>query len=189
MRSRWKSQLCHAGAVAAMTIAIAWGRPLSPRVSRDNNVASVTVAQTSDPVRLLKGTVWVPLRQPGFDTRLTPEVLRSILNGQHLRLVLKDISADAQPGSAFNVYLGLAQAAAPAKDDSHYVGRFSFYNEINAGALKATPSVRTYDITPLVKRLLASGTLGDPVGVTIAPERTPDANANPTIGRIEIVKP
>ena len=173
--------------VALLLSLTASGRA-SPIASQANgHEIQVVIAQTRSPIRLVGNGVWVGFTEAEVSTQLTSGVLRRWVAKRRLILILKDISADAQPESSFAVYLGLASSESPAKDDPHYVGQFSFYNEINAGELKATPSVRTFDITRLVQRLLASHAIADPIGVRILPERRPMDNANATIGSITIV--
>jgi hypothetical protein len=184
--SRWQLRLRY-GSMAALLIAMACSGSLSS--VRGAQGDSVTIAQTSGPLPPVNGPLWAPLKESNSGTKLRPDSLRQLLTRLHLRVVVKEISAEAQPGTAFNIYLGLMPSSVPAKDDPHFVGRFWLYNEINAGSLKATPSVRVYDIRPSLERSLARGALGDTVGVTIAPERTPAPNANVTIGSIAIVTP
>ena len=153
--------------------------------------AETTLAKAEGPIQLSSNPVWVPLRDPETGAALTLDMLRERRAGDRIVLVLRDLSADAQPGSAFTVHLGtahlgMARAAEPsAPADS--VGRFSFYNEINAGTLKATPSSRSYDVKGALQRLATSGAGSDAIGVTIRPERQPAANAHATIGAIELV--
>jgi hypothetical protein len=158
--------------------------PIAQRAKGDE--IRTVIAQTHSPIRLGDSGVWVDFTEAEARTQLTSGVLRGWVAKRRLILILKDISADTQPESSFVVYLGLAPSESPAKDDPHYVGRFSFYNEINAGELKATPSVRSFDITSLVLHLLAAHAIADPIGVRILPERRPADNANASIGSITI---
>jgi hypothetical protein len=147
-----------------------------------------TLARAEGPIQLSSNPVWVPLRDPQSGAALTLDTLRD-RSGDRIILVLRDLSAEAQPGSNFAVHIGTAQAADASNTDAGYVGRFSFYNEINAGSLKAAPTSRSYDVTGALQRLLTSAAGGEAVGVTIRPERRPDANARATIGAIELVTP
>jgi hypothetical protein len=145
-----------------------------------------SVAKVNGPVVLQKGPVFVPLNNPDTGGLLTHDALEKRAGGGRLTLVLSNISAEDQPGSPFAVYVGLAPNAEPVKNDPHYVGRFSFFNEINAGALKATPSSRTFDVGAVLQRLRSAGTLNAPIGITIVPEREPAGEVRATIGSIEL---
>jgi hypothetical protein len=145
-----------------------------------------SIAKTAAPVALQAHAVWVPLNIEGRDTVLTRDALDARARSGRVTLVLDGLTAEDQPGSPFAVYLALAPNADPEKNDPHYVGRFTFFNEINAGPLKATPSSRTYDVTAVLQRLRDAGALAGPIGVTIVPERQTQGEVRATIGRIEL---
>src|SRR5436305_15246 len=130
-----------------------------------------TLARAEGPIQLTSNAVWVPLRDPQSGAPVTLHTLSERLARNRILLVVRDLSAEVQPGSNFAVHIGTSPAAEPSIGEAGYVGRFSFYNEINAGSLKAAPSSRSYDVTHALQRLLASGPGGDPIGVTIRPER------------------
>jgi hypothetical protein len=173
---------------ALLSFAVILVYPFATATRSINDEVPLVIARTSSPARLEETAVWVPLNEAAEAGKtLTPDMLRQWVPKRRLSLILKDISADAQPASPFAVYLGLAPSASPAEQDPHYVGKFWFYNEINSGALKATPSVRTFDITSLVRHLLKAHAFANPVGVMIVPERMPLRDANAAVGSIAIV--
>lgn len=176
-----------AAPVAALVLASAVAAVLVVGALAITQHAETTLARAEGPIQLSSDPVWVPLRDPESGAALTLDMLRERRAGNRIVLVLRDLSADAQPGSAFTVQLGTSRASEPATTDTGSVGRFSFYNEINAGTLKATPSSRSYDVAGALQRLGTSGAGSDAIGVTIRPERRPAANAHATIGAIELV--
>jgi hypothetical protein len=189
MRGSRNARLRCASLTAALAVALS---PLSAGALVTSPQPQENVAKADGPITLVGGPVWVPLTDAETGAPLTGAALTRRLATGRAMLVLDNLSADAQPGSPFAVYLGLASTAAPAKpatSDPHYVGRFAFFNEINEGSLKATPSRRSYDVTALLGRLRSSGSVDAPIGVTIAPEREPAAAVRATIGRIDIVIP
>lgn len=153
-----------------------------------NEEISSVIAQSALPIRLQEVPVWVQLNKTA-DTKesLTPDMLNQWIVNRKLTLILKDLSADAQPASPYSVYFGLSSSARPEKDGPNYVGRFWLYSEINMNELKATPTLRSFDITYLAKRLFEAHTMANPIGVMIVPERSPSKNTNFTIGSILLV--
>jgi hypothetical protein len=176
-----------AAPVAALLLASAVAAVLVVGALAIAEHASTTIARADGPIQLSSSPVWVPLRDPSSGAALTVDMLRERRAGDRIVLVLRDLSAGAQPGTAFVVHIGISRPPEPLTAGSGYAGRFSFYNEINAGALKATPSSRSYDVAGALQRLATSGAGGEAIGVTIRPERQPAANAHATIGAIELV--
>jgi hypothetical protein len=176
-----------AAPVAALIVASAVAAVLVVGALAITEHAETTLAKADGPVQLSSNPVWVPLRDPESGAALTIDMLRERRAGARIVLVLRDLSADAQPGTAFAVHIGVSRTPEPSTADPGYAGRFSFYNEINSGALKATPSSRSYDVAGALQRLGTSGAGSDAIGVTIRPERQPSARARATIGAIELV--
>jgi hypothetical protein len=162
---------------------------LSPQIRAANELEGRVVGKASGPARLGKDLLWVGLTDPATGSPLTRDVLHNASQGRRLMLVLSGISAEAPPNSAFDIFLTPSGSGTPSKDDPRYVGSLSFYGEINHGPLKATPSSRSYDVTEVARRLSASNSSSEPIGVAIVPARTPSPDARPTIGSIEIVVP
>ena len=97
------------------------------------------LAQSPGPLTLSETPAWAPLIDADTQQPLSATVLRQQLVGGRLFLVLKDITAQAQPGTAFTVYLGVPASFRGSRDDTHYVGRLAFFDEISHGSLTATP--------------------------------------------------
>ena len=173
----------------ALCVPLVAGHSPSRLLTAAHQVDTRVLAKTSGPARLGKDLLWIGLNDPATGSPLTREALRNASGARRLMLVLNEISAEAPPNSAFDIFLGLSANATPSKDDLRYIGSLSFYGEINHGSLKATPSSRSFDVTEVARRLSASNGSSEPIGVTIVPARTPSPDARPTIGSIEIVIP
>lgn len=153
-----------------------------------NDEISSVIAQAVLPTRLQEVPVWVELNKTAdAKESLTPDMLGQWIANRKLTLILKDLSADAQPASPYSVYFGLSPSELPEKDSPNYVGRFWLYSEINTNELKATPTLRAFDITYLVRRLFEAHAMANPIGVMIVPERSPSKNTNFTIGSILLI--
>jgi hypothetical protein len=171
-----------AGLLAAALAAL----PLTACSLMATSPPQTTLARTDKAIALQARSVWAPLTDAGTSTLLTRSALEKTLAAGRVTLVLNEISAEEQPGSPYSIYVGLAPDAEPVKNDPHYVGRFSFFNEINHGSLKATPSQRTFDVTAVLQRLRAAGALDGPIGITLTPDRQPEGTVRATIGNIEL---
>src|ERR1700731_4758995 len=93
--------------LVGFTVAIMLWRPFAIAGQTNGDETQVVIAQSRSSIHLLETAVWVPLTEGEVDTSLTSNVLGHWVAMRRLSLILKDISADAQPTSAFAVYLGL----------------------------------------------------------------------------------
>jgi hypothetical protein len=111
--------------------------------------------------------------------RLSPE--------QQVFLVLGDLHALAQPGVVFDVYFGLPPGPVPADADARQAGTLNFFavTEPDSGQ----PVSRSYDVTKLVRGLVAEGWPADRLAVTIVPDNggAADPASSPSIGRVELI--
>ena len=102
-------------------------------------------------------------------------------------LVVRELSADQQPGTQFRVYFELPEGRTPTDADPHEVGRIAFFNEVRAGREDAPTSWRSYDITQVVRTVQALGMIQGPLTVSIIPQRPPAADAKAVVGEIELI--
>jgi tyrosinase len=114
---------------------------------------------------------------------------------RRLYVVIRDLKADIQPGVIYHVYLEVAAGATTPKSE-HWIGSINFFDAGDHGAHHApadesglAPKEKAYsfDITDLAKRLHAGGALRAEAEITIAPARTPAADAKPLVGEVSIV--
>jgi hypothetical protein len=102
-------------------------------------------------------------------------------------LLLEGISAALSPGASFDVILGPAAGAGPARNDPGYAGTLNFY-DISA-ATPADERVVAFDVTAVLARLRASGEIGNPLAVTFIPTAPPLENSEPAVGRLRLINP
>jgi hypothetical protein len=102
-------------------------------------------------------------------------------------LVLDGISAALSPGASFDVILGPAAGAGPARNDPGYAGTLNFY-DISA-ATPADERVVAFDVTKVLARLRANGDIRNPLAVTFIPTAPPLENSEPAVGRLRLINP
>ena len=133
----------------------------------------------------------VLLRGVGSGKSDLPSQVKTLESGKHIYLVLEGLSATAQPGVLFHIYIDLPESEMPTENDVRHVGVLNFF-----GAVGPVPSesnsvsqhMRSYDLTDTLRKLLRSNLLTDTISVTIIPSRNPAANAKATLTRIELIR-
>ncbi|SRR6266849_2272046 len=153
---------------------------------------AMQIAAFTGPVTLGSGPTRVVLQDSGTQAagRGLDAHVRELPPGRRVYLVLRSLSAAQQPGVLYHLYLDLPNGAKPRKNDAHHAGVLNFFAATrltDSGKTQAT-ALRSYDITNLAKSLHAQKLLSEPSTVTIIPGATPAANAEATIGRIEVVE-
>ena len=119
--------------------------------------------------------------------------LETLEPGQRLSLILRDLHADAAPGTLFHLFLDLPEGVTPdlKARDPHLVGNFNFFNSVKPSSGSPSTadrkSFRSYDITSPLQKLQQSARLPGETTVTIIPSHAIAPNSRPVIGRIEIV--
>ncbi len=110
--------------------------------------------------------------------------LAELVAQRALFLVLDDLRAAQQPGIIYQIYLGLPPAATPSASDPHYVGTLNFFG---VAPPNTTRQSRSYNVTPLMRRLLSEGLPEDGLAVTIVGNGQAASDASPTVGKVALV--
>jgi hypothetical protein len=156
---------------------------------------SVVVGSTAQtqPAIVLAASSGPPIRLSSTPTRVVIAPMsqaigpREAAADQQVFLVIDGLSATAAPGATYDVFLGPAAGAAPARDDPSYAGTLNFF-DISA----MTPiDVRTvsFDVTSLLARLRQNGEMKNPLAVTFIPDAPPLENSEPTFARLRLIIP
>ncbi len=108
-------------------------------------------------------------------------------------MVLRRLKTDLQPGTIYNIFLGLPEGLAPEQGKEHLVGTINFFDaghgDHNAAGAGTADKFVSFDITELAARLRARNLLNtNKLAVTFVPVDTPDAAAQPLVGAMEIVE-
>jgi tyrosinase len=119
---------------------------------------------------------------------LAPNLLAA---GQtRLFLLLKDVQAQANPDTVYQVFLDLADNSSSEMEDEHYVGLLNFFGVSPVPGQKAPNGHDVeFDVTDLVQRLYAKSALGEETSVTLVPVGPPTESSRPTIdGGVELLR-
>jgi tyrosinase len=106
----------------------------------------------------------------------------------HLILLLRDVTVQLNPRTAYQVFLNLPENASDDLQDKHYVGLLVFFGvETSADHDHRGGRDFEFDVTDLVKTLGTGPTLRGETFITIVPMGAPTASSRPTIsGGIEL---
>jgi hypothetical protein len=147
----------------------------------------------SGPFKLGAGPVDIPLHAAqGVPGGSFSGKIAALAPGESMYLVLRGLSAAAQPGVVYNIYVGAARATQSDTNSQPQgrAGTLNFFNVVplkGAKAARAAQSTRSIDVTEVLKKLQASGLLGAQLIVTVWPSGSPVAAAKPAIGRVDLV--
>jgi len=116
--------------------------------------------------------------------------VKKIKPGHYLYLVLENAKAEAAPGVAYHVYLGMPQDTTGAATRRYYAGTINFFDASPHADHEGGDVARIFslDVTALAKRLALQNKLGAAPSVTIVPSGEPAAEARPTIGSFKLIE-
>jgi tyrosinase len=165
------------------------GKPLATALSLH---ADTTTTTTSGPVQLGPNTATIalaPRNVPGlgaatnFSTQLS-----AALETRQLYVVLNNVQVRQEPGVTYAVYLDVPNGATPAPDDPGYVGTLNFFS-LHGGdhADHAGGASVAFPATDALKTLRQQGRAQPQPTVTLVPDGTYIAEAEPKIGSISLV--
>jgi hypothetical protein len=177
MFARRKVRIAMSVLLTAFGLATAAMAPMAPA-----RAATLLAASSDQRIRLSSVPTRVAIA-PATDTERTPLETSA---GQVL-LVLDGISAALSPGASYDVILGPAAGAGPARNDPGYAGTLNFY-DISA-ATPADERVVAFDVTKVLARLRANGEIKSPLAVTFIPTAAPLENSEPAVGRLRLINP
>lgn len=133
-----------------------------------------------------------PARKPVTVTmdESLPAHVSKLPAGKRLFVVIRNLSTNVQPGVIYHVYLELPAATPAAKGREFQIGTINFFDAEHAmhGGADQSDRFISFDITDLAKQLRAKNLLTATPVITIAPIRTPSAEAKPVVGDISLVE-
>ena len=142
---------------------------------------------TEHPVRV----VLAPSPESGVAVGLAAR-LTALEPARRIYLRLRDLRAEEQPGTLYQLYLDLPAGAVPGKDEPRHIGSLNFFNAVRLEGTtpeaRAVPIDLSLDITDVARTLGKKKLLEDATNITIVPSRAPRAGSKPSIGRLEIVE-
>lgn len=154
-----------------------------------NSGDSVLFAKAEGPFRLGESAVRIPVNPVSAappEGGLLASRLSALKSGRSIYLVIRELSAELQPGILYHVYLDLPAGAKPVRDDPHYVGLLNFFNSSYGGP--RSDFFFSYDITSVARKLRARKVLAGRTTITVIPAGAPQAGTAPAIGRVELLE-
>ncbi len=110
----------------------------------------------------------------------------AITTARRVYLVIRGKQTNVAPGVPYNVYLSPPNNVSTQAPSPHLVGRVNFFDVSHQAS---SPNAFTsFDITEVMRDLIAKGLLGDSPTITVVPIGTPDPTAKPVLGEISIVQ-
>ena len=116
--------------------------------------------------------------------------IKNLPSARRMYLSLSGLSAKAQPGVIYGVYLNLPTNAAATGRDSYRVGHLSFFDagghEGHAGGSSSKKQV--FDITDVARYVTKGGVKIEEPVVSLIPLGAPEAGAEAVVGEISILE-
>ena len=119
--------------------------------------------------------------------------VRNLAGNRRLYLVIKRLTAQAPPGTLFDVFLELPGEAAGAAAEANKIGTIHFFDAVphgghGAGAANPDQKFFSFDITDVAKRLANEGRLTATPELTITPADQAEASARAVVGEITLIE-
>jgi len=116
--------------------------------------------------------------------------VKALKPGHHVYLVVKDLKADAQPETIYNLYLDMPPETPPARRAGYFVGRIHFFDAVAHEDHEAGAAGKffSFDVTRVAKNLVAQKKLSPTPAITIIPAGEPAAEARPVVGDIRLIE-
>jgi len=146
----------------------------------------VVLAHSSGSVALGQGPVRATLAADG-GTNVAAHIA-GLAPDRRVFLVFRGLSAAAEPGAGYAIYLGLPKGVMPAAGDRHYVDSINFFNAVRPAGTAPGDQFFSFDVTSAVHALAGKGELGQGLDVVFVPEGPIAASAKPVVGRVELVE-
>jgi len=180
------------GAEASVSAVASSTTPASNVLMRSGRASQAVVASSADQPAAPIELGWDPVRSvlapTNAQNRLSAVAADITPASGNLVLLLRDVQAQVDPGTAYQVFLDLPANASDEVQDQHYVGLVVFFG-VRGGGVRGADGGRDFefDITDVVKSLGAKSALKGETSVTIAPVGAPVASSRPVIsGGIEL---
>lgn len=180
--------------VAAMSAVSAQNTVPGTVLAEAPHMVTLATSPTSTRIELAEQPVRVAL-VPSPESRVTGSLaarLTTLAPARRIYLRLRDLRAEEQPGTLYQLYLDLPAGAVPGNDEPRHVGSLNFFNAVRLEGTtpeaRAVPIDVSLDITDVARTLATKKLLKDATSVTIVPSRAPRAGSKPSIGRLEIVE-
>ena len=98
--------------------------------------------------------------------------------------MFRNLQTLKQPGIVYHVYVNLPEGTKP-DTAVQPVGILNFYN---AGTTEPRKDLFfSFDVTDILKKLIAEKQLSEPLTITIIPPERPEEDVVPTVGQIDLV--
>jgi hypothetical protein len=112
--------------------------------------------------------------------------LSDVVGRRQVYLQITGLSASAQPGMFYNIFLALPAGATPSTTAPNYVGALAFFDAVGHEGHTMTKT-RMFNVTRQLSELRARGQLTENPKITLIPTGEPAPNSNPIIGEISLV--
>lgn len=145
--------------------------------------AKVIAASTADSTALGTSATRIALEPDSAGGPITAAVAGTT-GQQRLVMVISGVRCNVEPGTRYEVFLDLPPDANLATRQAHFVGAFNFFKAVESAA----PLEYRFDATEVMRTLRAQSRLAPETAVTIIPVRTPDADAQPFVGKITLIR-
>jgi tyrosinase len=160
----------------------------APRKALNLESIQPLMTMSTGPVTLGSGPVRVQLK--GEERTNLLQHFGALKAEEQIFVVLRDLSADSQPGVLYHVYLNVPEGGKPELPQDRYIGAVNFFGSMHEGH-DGGPTTRfvSFEISRVLAKLKAGGMSAETAtSVTIVPSGEPSAEAKPIIGQIAILK-
>jgi tyrosinase len=99
-------------------------------------------------------------------------------------LVIRDIETNIEPGVVYDVFARPASAGSAEPPEQLYIGSINFFNSEQRDGQPPRDVKFVFNLT---EKLAGKGDI-DPLSYSIIPAGDPDANAQPVVGKIELIE-
>ncbi|MFJ4142946.1 tyrosinase family protein [Pseudomonas sp. NPDC089734] len=151
--------------------------------SRLSSGRSSAIALTEKPVKIALASQLRSTSKAGFGNALF-----SATQGETLYLTLSDISASAEVGNSYGVYLNLPANVTPTPQDPSFVGTISFFGvgmPTHGGHHTSTRDI-SFVVTDIVQKLTDAKRMNQEPTITFAPIGKNNVNAKPVVGSVSL---
>jgi hypothetical protein len=166
------------GAAVAFTLHAVGRRPFGP-IRLGASPAHVRLAPPAN----LKSS-------PSVSSQALLEALKTLPAERHVVLRIEYVRTNAAPGTAYDVYFGLADGARPTRASPSFVGSIALFGAAPHGE-HAIPNLKgrsfSFVVTQQVRMFLRDRGAAAAPAVTFVAVGSPQKDAVPTVGRVALV--
>jgi len=155
------------------------------------NEQMLIIASSSKSVFLNDKPIFVPLIfSESVDNNIFASRIKTLAPPKKFYVIVRNLCAARQPGVTYGIYLNQPTKESLKNNSPYYVGDLNFYNAVIAANCISVKNSKffSFNVTNLLKDLQVRKLLKEQITLTISPEGTPEIQANPVIGQIELVE-